>query len=260
VYRFALRPWWLVSHVFVLLLVVTMINLGFWQLRRLDEKQAINEQVRERASGEPVLLAELVDPSDPVSTGASIEWENVVVSGEYLADEEVLIRSRSLDGRPGFWVLMPLETSDGAIVAVNRGWVPFDEETDGSDAVYETPTGEVTVTGLVQRSVAPARSSGDDQTTVAHADLEWLDEEVSGEVYPVYVQLEGQSPDPAASPVVLGPPDLSDGPHLGYAVQWFVFSAIAIVGYPVILRRVAHQKAAERRAPADESSEELVGA
>lgn len=247
-YRFALRPWWIVSHIFVLTLIVVMINLGFWQLRRLDEKQAINAQIEERSGGEPIPIDAVVSPDDPVSVGEGVEWENVTASGRYDEEGQVLVRSRSRDGRPGFWVLTPL-TDDSTSVAVLRGWVPFLEETDGSDVEISTPTGEVAATGLVQRSYSPPKPAGDEIITVAHADLEWLDEQVAADLYPVAIQLETQDPAQTGDyPVALGPPDLTEGPHLGYAAQWFIFSIIAIVGYPIILRKVALQKQREKRA------------
>ena len=111
------------------------------------------------------------------------------------------------------------------------------------------PSGPVTVEGYLQRSFGPPRVSGDERTTVAHLDLDWFDEEVPGEAYPVSVRLVDQEPAQSGTlPVLLDPPDLGEGPHLSYAVQWFIFSTIAIVGYPTILRRVARQKAAERAA------------
>lgn len=247
-YRFLLRPAWLLSHVLVLALILVLFNLGMWQLRRLDEKQSANELIESRASAAEVAIDTLAGPSDSVSVGADLLWRRVEVSGVYDVDEQVLVRSRSLKGRPGFWVLTPLVLDDGSAIVVNRGWVPFRDRTDGSDNDIPTPSESVMVVGLVQQSVAGPRVSEGDNTTVAHVDLEWFDERIDADLYPVYLQLESQEPPPPGDlPAVLDPPDLSEGPHFGYAMQWFIFMTIAIVGYPIVLYKVAHGRGSDGR-------------
>lgn len=249
-YRFLLRPAWLLSHVLVLLLVFVLFNLGLWQLRRLDERQAANELIEQRAlAAEAQAIDELpLTAADPVAAGEELEWTRVEASGTYLADDQVLVRSRSLDGRPGFWVLTPLELDRGDVLVVNRGWIPFEVETDGSDITFDTPDGQVAVVGFAQRSVSGAKPAEGDNTTIAHVDLDWFDDQLAGDVYPLYVQLQEQVPPPPGDlPVVLPEPDLSEGPHLGYAMQWFIFTAIAVIGYPIILFRVAHGRGRDGR-------------
>jgi cytochrome oxidase assembly protein ShyY1 len=244
VYRFLLRPAWIVSHVLVLLLIFVLFNLGLWQLRRLDEKQAANELIEERTEvvrGADPSFERYVAPSDPVEVGDDLLWYRQSVTGTYLADEQVLLRSRSLDGRPGFWVLTPLERSNGSVVVVNRGWVPFQSETDGSDLDIPVVSGEVTVDGYLQASVEGPKPAEGENTTIAHVDLDWFDERLDADVFPVYLQLRSQDPEPTGDlPVVLPSPELSEGPHFGYAMQWFIFMTIAIVGYPIVLYKVAH--------------------
>ncbi|MDZ7733753.1 MAG: SURF1 family protein [Acidimicrobiia bacterium] len=176
-YRFLLRPSWLLSHVLVVLLVVVLFNLGFWQLRRLDERQASNALIESRTTEEVVPVGRLVDADDAVSVGDDVRWRRVEASGTYELDEQVLLRSRSLNGQPGFWVLTPLDLASGeGTVVVNRGWVPFRAETDGSDVDIPAPEGEVAVSGLARESVGGATPAGDAQLTVDHVDLEWFDE------------------------------------------------------------------------------------
>lgn len=242
-YRFLLTPRWIVLHLLVLTAVVVMVNLGFWQLRRLDEKQARNEDIEARSATAPVPIEDLTDPDAPLSIGADLEFTAVTATGTYDVAGQALLRSRDLEGDPGFWVLTPLELGDGTAVVVNRGWIPFEVETDGSDIVFHTPTTPVTVTGVVERSQGDAIESGDVQATIAHLDLAWFDDHVEADLYPVGIQLLTQDPPPVDDyPVILDPPELTEGPHLSYAVQWFLFSAVAIVGYPILLRRVAEQR------------------
>jgi cytochrome oxidase assembly protein ShyY1 len=245
-YRFLLRPAWLLLHLFVVVLVVAMVSAMFWQLDRLDQKRARNDEIRSRQDLAAVPIGELVAPGESVEVGDELRFTPVTASGTYDVEGQVLLRARDLDGRPGFWVYTPLDVGEGAAVAVNRGWIPVGEETDGSDSPFETPTGPVRVEGLVEQSFPDARPAGDRQTTIAHADLAWLDDQVEADLYPVAIQLTAQDPPPVDdTPVLLDPPELTEGPHLSYAGQWFLFTVVVVVGYPVLLRRIARQRARE---------------
>src|SRR5688572_22383598 len=115
-YRFALSPRWLLGHVLVAALVVFTASLGFWQLRRLDERRDLNALVRER-SAEPVTPVE-----DVLAAGEdTAEWRRVEVSGRYDHGGEVLVRNRVHDGTAGYHVLTPVVADDGPAVVVNRG-------------------------------------------------------------------------------------------------------------------------------------------
>jgi surfeit locus 1 family protein len=248
VYRFALRPWWIVSHLVVLAIVVAFVNLGMWQLRRLDEVQARNAQLAARLAEDPVDVAGLVAAG--ATDGAATEDRRVTATGTYRADDIVLIRGRSLDDAPGSWVVVPLELDDGRVVAVNRGWIRNDGRfTEVPDEYRTVPEGEVAVEGLthasqVRGTLGPTDPPDGQLESLARVDLDRLDEQVEGDLLPVWIQLtaaEADAPDP--SPQLLDLPVVNDeGPHLSYAVQWGIFTVIALVGYPLILRRAAREK------------------
>lgn len=250
-YRFALRPRWILSHLFVLALVVVMVSLGFWQLRRLDERRDRNAVVSSRLSQPIAPVDDVIAPADGPGAGAAVAYRRVTVQGTYLADEQVLVRGRSLAGAPGSWVMAPLRRSDGSIVVVNRGWIPNSGTLRAVPEELPTPTGPVTVRGLLQET----QTRGDfgatdpptgDLATLARVDVGRLARQLDGDVVPAWVQLTEQDPRPGRSdPRVLPPPELDEGPHLSYAGQWFTFSLIALVGYPLILRRNARERAAE---------------
>ncbi|WCO65393.1 SURF1 family protein [Iamia majanohamensis] len=249
-YRFALRPWWIVSHLFVLALVVTFVGLGLWQLDRLDERRDRNAELAARIDQPEVALAELVPEGDAAVSEDQVEDRRVTATGTYRPDEAVLVRGRSLRDSPGSWVLVPLELADGRVVAVNRGWIRNDGRYSAVPEEYAAvPAGEVTVTGLTHPSqergtLGATDPTGTELTSLARVDLDRLDEQVDGELLPVWVQLtqpEAGAPDPSPEP--LDPPVVDDeGPHLSYAFQWFTFAAIALGGYPLILRRVARER------------------
>lgn len=250
------RPWWtgwawISSHVFVAALVVTMVNLGLWQLRRLDQAEARNAQLAARIAEPEAPVEELVPPGiDP----AEVTDRRVVARGTYRPDDQVLIRGRSLDDAPGSWVVVPLELADGRVVAVNRGWIHNDGRFQAVPDDYRAvPPGEVEVHGMLLASqergtLGPIDPPEGRLDSLARLDLDRLDAQVDGDLLPVWLQLtqaEVGAPDP--SPRLLAPPVLDDqGPHLSYAVQWFIFSAIAAGGYPLILRKVARERGGRR--------------
>ena len=245
-YRFALRPRWIISHVFVASMVVAFIFAGFWQLSRLQEKRDRNDRVTARTT-EPV--AEAGDLADPgaFDDAPPLEFRRATASGTYLADEEVLVRARSRDSAPGSWILTPLDLGDGKALVVNRGWISNGGQFESVPEQYRAPEGEVTVSGLVRTTETRGSFGPTDPETgtlenLARADVGRIDQQVDEDVLPFYLQLQDQDPaiigtDPRPVPA----PELDEGPHLSYALQWFTFAAMTLVIYPLILRRRARE-------------------
>lgn len=235
-YRFALRPLWILSHLFAVAVVAVFVLLGFWQLDRHDERAARNATVASRSElpAMPVgdALAEVDDPGD-------LRFRTVTAAGTY-GDRELLVDNRSKDGLPGSWVLTPLVQDDGTTLVVNRG---FQFNDDGTVEPAPAPTGRVEVEGTVttwEGDDCGVRTD-EDGAPVGMACLRRsaAEQAFGDEVAPVVLQAQVSDP-PAAdalNPVPL--PELDDGPHRSYAVQWFIFAAIVAVVYPLILRRVA---------------------
>ena len=232
-YRFLLRPKWIAFHLLVVGAVVLMINLGFWQLRRLDQRQEFNAEVRGR-SELPVVAFEDVVQVD--TDGNDVQWRQVTASGTYLPDEQVLVVNRTQENLAGVNVVTPLELADGTIVLVNRGFVA------GDDDVPAAPNGTVTVLGTLRETQErrlgqlsdPAEG---DLTEVQRIDVPRLAAQMPGPVASVYLDLLESQPDQGAIPVPVPPPELTEGPHLGYAVQWFIFSAAVPVGWVLAVRK-----------------------
>lgn len=243
-YSFLRRPKWVLSHVAVLALVVAMVGAGLWQIDRHGERADRNDLIESRAAEEPVDIGEVVSPGDDPSIGDSEQYRQVAVTGEYRPEDEVLVRNRTYDGAPGFWVITPLITDDGSAVAINRGWIPLRFDADSDRVGTEPPAGEVTVIGTIQPSVTAEGLQVADPdegrlTSLARPDIERLAAQLSYPLLPVLVQLAEETRIEDAQPIPLALPSLDGGPHASYAVQWFVFTTIAVIGYPLVLRRVA---------------------
>ena len=229
-------PGWIASHVFALAMVVLMVNLGFWQLRRLDERRAGNVEIAAAMSQDPFDVAAHLDRRGPPP-----EHTAVAAAGAYLADAEVRIGNRSRGGQPGFWLATPLQLGDGRAVAVVRGWVPRRSLTGLDERSPAPPAGQVVVVGLAFDSVGGGRvaeTAAGEVPEISRMDLDRFAEVSGVDVEEVWIRLRAQSPpQPEGLPEPVPDPDLGEGPHLSYAFQWFFFSAGAIVVYALILRR-----------------------
>jgi surfeit locus 1 family protein len=251
-YRFLLKPRWIGFLVVGLILAVLFTSLGFWQLRRLEHRRANNALLTSRLSEQPRPLLDLVtNYRTDVSQFAdsSIAYRPTTVTGRYDTANEVLLRTTdNYEGQPGFYILTPLVLEDTQAVLVMRGWVPFELNTPPVKEAAP-PDGEVTVTGMVYletkrptgflSGLTPRDPPGELSTT-AYTDTARLEEQMPYDLLPVYVRLEEQTP-PQTNQLPLKPEplELSEGSHLGYAVQWFAFTLIGITGYVLLIRRTA---------------------
>lgn len=245
-FRFLRSPVWLAGHLLLVVTVVAFVSFGLWQLRRLDEVRAARQLAEQRLTTEPVALADAVarasgDPGELV-------YRRVEVTGRYETDAQVATQPRSRDGRPGNLVLTPLLPSEEGLdpVLVERGFVPFDREGVPTEAAAP-PEGQVTVEGVL----LPAEGEGEDRVTndaglVTLINPTALADDLAVELLPLPLRLLEQQPaQPGPLPVAGQPPELDEGNHLSYAVQWFAFAAIALVGYPILVVRRARERAGQ---------------
>ncbi len=265
-YDFLRRPAWIVSHVLIALLILAMIGLGFWQRQRWIDEKAKTDRLEAMSNARPVPLDDVVHAStrpDGVPEGA--EYRRVQVTGTYDGSAEVLIRNRSQGGAPGAWVLTPLVQADGTVVPVVRGWVPLDVDPPAPPFPgSEPPTGPVTVTGVVQRTQQRGLFGGTDPETgrlrtMARVDLDRFAKQAGGPIEPVYVVLDGQTPpQPKAAGAQTALPQQVElelptpSTNFSYMIQWWIFATIALVGYPLVLRRVARNRAKGDATPDDD--------
>lgn len=246
------QPRWILATAVGLGFAVLFMFLGLWQLDRLDERQARNAAIVAR-SDEPVRpLAGLI--ADHEGDEDKLAHRRTTVVGTYRADEEFLSVGRVYGDIVGTLVVTPLDLEDGSVLMVIRGVAP--SGIAGPPAVgYEVPRGEVTVEGLIGEGEAPLRIGEADPPSgtiesISRIDLAFIDTWVEGNVLPFTLLLDTQSPPSTTEPTRIPSEELSDGSHLGYAVQWFAFAIIAVVGLGALLRRAA------RIEPTNEVSED----
>ena len=230
--RRLLRPSWIISHIFVVALLVSTVNLGFWQLRRFDERKANNAQIMETTGRESVAVNNLsIDRLDKTQS-----YTPATARGTFDEDRQVYLINRSRDGVPGVEVInsFTLETDPVSYVVVNRGYLPRKVFNEGESEIWKPSSKVLEIEGFIMIPFLDGKLQGDE---INRIDIDLLSDEWGVSLLPIYLQQNQQTSNDW--PVQMKPPELTEGSHLSYAVQWFIFTLIGLVGYPLVLRRVA---------------------
>jgi cytochrome oxidase assembly protein ShyY1 len=164
-FGFLLSRRWLLFAVVVALLAYAAWWLGEWQFHRLEDRKASNAIVRANETQAPAPVDDVLSPGTPVRE--EDEWRVVTATGEYAVDDTIIVRYRTRDGVAGVDVVVPLVTSSGAALLVDRGWYATDNRGATTADVPEPPAGEVTVTGWVRRNAEGDSTHVTDQSTRA---------------------------------------------------------------------------------------------
>lgn len=219
--------------------------LSHWQFERNESRAAQIELVERNYDAPAVPLGDLVGPDDVLDP--QDEWHPVVLRGEYLADEQLLVRNRPHGGTSAFEVLVPFRDIDGRVFIVDRGWVPPGEG-EAPDAVPAPPQGEVEVTVRLRTGEqVPASGRGAPEGQVPTINLPTIADLVGGDVLTAaYGQLVSE--DPAGAPLGgFESPTDDPGPHLSYAIQWILFALMGFIFIVYIIRTeiVKHREEAD---------------
>lgn len=219
---------WAVFAVVVVLLAWAAWFLGQWQFHRLEDRQERNAIIERNESAPVAPVGEVLAPGRPVS--ADDQWRVVTATGTYAVEDTVVVRYRTRDGASGIDVVVPLETAEGPSLLVDRGWVATDNRGADPDDVAAPPSGEVTVTGWVRVDATGDSTAVTDQSTRAISSTT-IGEALDREVYGGFVDLRSEDPEPETplEPVEL--PELDNGPHFFYGLQWWFFGVLALFGF-----------------------------
>lgn len=243
-------PKWLAFHALIIVAVVVMINLGIWQLRRLEERKDFNAEVRSHSATAVQPFDSLLSQSDNYK---ELEWYPVRVEGEYIPDKAFTIVNRSQDGAAGRNSVVPLRTVDGEIVLINRGFVPLTID------VPPPATGTVTVIGYARASQQRSAVGAIDSDRLGNVEFQRIDiplieRSTELDVAPMYIQRLDSDPPEGDWPARVANPPLDEGPHLSYAGQWFFFTAVAIGGWLVVVLRYNKPKKSTKTANSPEQT------
>jgi len=228
-WRFLLSRRWFLFFLAIIVLAMGTWWLGEWQFGRLDDRRDRNDVIEANAHDDPVPVGEVLAEGEPVA--AEEEYTVIEATGTYAVDDTLIVRYRTRDSAPGMQVVVPLITSDGTALVVDRGWAPEPQDgTEPREALPEPPAGEVTVTGWV-------RADGEgDSTEVSAGGMRAISSEQVGkaldlEVYGGFVELLSEDPAPEEPLEPAERPDTGDGPHFFYGLQWWFFGVLALGGF-----------------------------
>ena len=212
-----------------LLLIAGCFWASQWQFQRGIDRQQRNANI-ESAIGEPTIELEGI-----ASNYEAAEWRTVTASGKLDGANQILLKNRYFEGVYGYEVLTRFKLDDGRNLWVDRGWVKAGKDAKTAPVVTPIPDGQVSITARLRldRSLPqgaffalPATGSGMISKLNAQSGLE-------SEGF--YLDLLDGS-DPQLKPTVPAQvPELSDGPHLAYALQWIFFAGL--IGYGRVLIR-----------------------
>jgi surfeit locus 1 family protein len=231
---------WLLATLLVLAGTALCIRLGIWQLDRLAQRRVFNAHfISERAQPELDLNQQL--PGNLTE----MEWRPAKVTGEYDFANQVALRNQYNGNQYGYHVVTPLRFNDKAVF-VDRGWIPADGNSTPADWRKYDENGTVTVVGQLRLEQTKPAFGGVADTLPQNGatlevwnnlDLTHIAKQMPYPVLPAYIQPKPDAND-TQPPIAFQPEiEITEGPHMGYAIQWFSFAALLFIGYPFYLRK-----------------------
>lgn len=243
---FSLR--WLGTTLLVLIAAAVMVRLGVWQLDRLEQRRAQNALILQNASAPPLNLNQALIQGE--TDWKSQAFRLAETSGVYLHEEQILLLNQVWEGQPGYHLVTPLRISGtDAVILVDRGWIPLNQADEAVRAAYRMD-GEVRLQGRLMPSQAEPRWGGGGDPQIPEGgrlpawkwlNVERISQQISGSVLPVYLLELPADSTPALPYRADASIEVSEGSHLSYALQWFSFALILLIGYPFYVRKQLSQ-------------------
>ena len=222
-----LRPRWIALTLILLFLIYLFLRLSNWQFDRYDQRILRNESTNTALSLDPKKISSISQLSEMK------QWEKIDLTGSFLVDKSKLVRKQYLENSLGFWVITPFKIENGENILVNRGWIPIGTSASTKQDIPAAPAGIVNLEGYLQpfnESVAQPKDLPLNQVNTI--DYKYFDIDIANNFY---VQLAKSSP--MDNQVAIIPlPELSNGPHLSYAIQWILFALLLPIGWYVLLK------------------------
>jgi surfeit locus 1 family protein len=239
---------WILATLLVVVGAGVCIRLGIWQLDRLDQRRGFNAHYLEMIALPPLSIT-----ADSVDDLTTMEYRHVTFTGEYDFTNQIAIRNQYNADTYGYHLITPLLLKDGGpAILVDRGWVPPDNDPAQWRAYDES--GTITATGILRSSrveadfgglTDPALPPGETRAIWNQPNISEIAKQLPYPVMPAYVQLD-LDPARAQLPYRYQPEvEITEGPHMGYALQWFTFAIILAGGYPFFLRKQASLETAK---------------
>jgi len=240
VLKFLLTPKWIALTVVALILQPAFWELSQWQWRRLHQRETYNAVIIKNQTVKPASLAELVSLTSGSQTiDKTYEWRRIDITGSWLTNKQVLVRKQTYESNLGFWVITPFKATSGLTILVNRGWIAASDSALDTPAVQNPPTGAVEILGRVRLITARSKPGPTDLPT-GQVDGVHPDEVLPNinHVSNSYLELTASNPQSTTSDLQDIPaPEVTEGPHRSYALQWIFFAIMTLIGWGVLVRK-----------------------
>jgi cytochrome oxidase assembly protein ShyY1 len=214
---------WLTWLAVATIFSIACVFLGRWQWGRHEDKAARAQRIDSHYSASPVPLSQVM-PRPAATLRQGQEWTMVTATGRYAAAHLMLVRNRPNNGVFGYEVLVPLELADGTALLVDRGWIPNGRTAAEPSRTPVTPTGDISVTGWL-RMGEPSLGRKMSNGQLASINLAEARMQVSTSLYGAYLirrSEAGPAGEHIETPQALAMPNTDLGPHLAYALQWWL--------------------------------------
>lgn len=225
--------------VFTLPAIAVMLGLGIWQLDRLAWKNDLVAEIQSRMAADPAPLGDVLAAAGGDLAG--VQYRRISVTGEFLNDRELYLAARSMNGNPGYHVMTPFRDLDGAVVLVDRGWVPIERKLPDAREAGQVE-GPVTIDAVIRvprAGKAWFQPDNEPQNNMWY----WFDlpamrahAGAAGEAPAIYLEA-GPAENPGGFPIGGQTRVNIPNDHLQYAITWFALAVILAVIYVIYHRR-----------------------
>lgn len=230
-WAFLATPRWVGYISLAVVFAIACSFLGGWQFQRRAEAREAIAIIEANYDRPAAPLGEVLPALDGYRPDQ--KWTPVALQGQYLSEAEMLVRNRPLNGQPGYEVLTPFLVDSGEIFIVDRGWLPIGTDQGVPDEVPVAPSGRVEVIARLKAGepVLPNRTAPAGTNQIPTINLPQIAARLDNPTYTgAYGLIVSQTPAPETTPVITKKPTLDEGPHLSYALQWYVFALIGFIG------------------------------
>ena len=224
------EPWALFKSLIALLLIILCLWGSQWQYHRGVDRHARNVVIEKRIAQSPIELAAVKDNL------ADYEWQTVDVVGSFNPDKQILLRNRYHDGKYGYEVLTLFTSADNKSFWVDRGWVQAGATATTPPVVTALPQGEVSISGRLRLDSSLPRGSFFALPGKGEGLVSELNAQSQLDTEKFYIDLLSGSDTSLTPEVSAQLPELSDGPHMAYALQWIFFGGLVFYGR-ILIRR-----------------------
>jgi len=218
-----------------LLLLPAFKSLSDWQWRRLHQRQMYNSVIMKNEASQPAQLSDVYGTS-PTSLDPAQLWRSVNLTGTWDTTHQVLVRKKSFDSEVGFWVVTPFVSNQGTLL-INRGWIAAANSAIDSPDVVAPPVGQVEA---VVRIRIISSQTFKHPSDMPRGQIDAIDPQFTTPDPAVitngYGEIIASRPESSTGLKLIPAPEVTEGPHRSYALQWIFFAIMTVIGWIILVR------------------------